>query len=147
MRIECLHGYYKFSETRPGQLSEFASLYDLDLDRNGDHFTFADLVDAPTHALAGGLYLGAPCLFTIEGPPWEVMRKNKLVYDFTKGQVVPILTILNVCDFVQAGFTYVSNGMILAGSVTEDGSRVTDYAAFFDQGKFKYSEVEAGSIL
>ncbi len=147
MIIECLHGYYKFSETSPGQLSDFANLYGFELERNGDHFTFSDLVDAPNYALLGGLFLGSPCLFTIEGPPWEVMRKNKLVYDFTKGLVVPALTIVNVCDYKQAGFKFVSNGMILAGSVTEDGSRVTDYAAFFDKGKFSYSEIETGSLV
>ncbi len=146
MIIECLHGYYKFSETKPGQLSEFANLYGLELERNGDHFTFSDLVDAPNYSLTGGLFLGAPCIFTVEGPPWEVMRKNKLVYDFQKGLVVPILAVTTVCDFVQAGFTFVSNGMILGGSITEDGSRVTDYAAFFDQSKFKYSEVETDSL-
>jgi hypothetical protein len=146
MKIECLHGYYKFSEVGPGELSEFASMYGFELERNGDHFTFSDLVDAPNYSLLGGLFLKSPCLFTIEGPPWEVMRKNKLVYDFQKGLVVPILTILTVCDFQQAGFKFISNGMILGGSITEDGSRVTDYAAFFDKGKFKYSEVETGTL-
>lgn len=146
MRIDCLHGYYKFSETDPGQLSKFASLFGLELERSGDHFTFADLVDAPTHSLTGGTFLGAPTLFAMEGPPWEVMRKNKLVYDFAKGLVVPSLAILTVCEFVQAGFTFVSNGMILAGSVTEDGSRVTDYSAFYDRGLFRYSEMETAIL-
>jgi hypothetical protein len=146
MKIECLHGYYKFSETQSGELSHFASLFGLELERSGDHFTFSDLVDAPTHSLTGGTFLGAPTLFAMEGPPWEVMRKNKLVYDFQKGLVVPILAILTVCDFVQAGFNFVSNGMILGGSVTEDGSRVTDYAAFYSQSKFRYSEVETDGL-
>jgi hypothetical protein len=69
MKIECLHGYYKFSEVGPGELSEFASMYGFELERNGDHFTFSDLVDAPNYSLLGGLFLKSPCLFTIEGPP------------------------------------------------------------------------------
>jgi hypothetical protein len=146
MRIDCLHGYYKFQETQAGELSQFANLFGLELERSGDHFTFSDLVDAPTYSLPGGTFLGCPTLFTMEGPPWEVMRKNKLVYDFQKGLVVPSLAILTVCSLDQAGFSFVTNGMILGGSVTEDGSRVTDYAAFYNQSKFRYSEVETDSL-
>jgi hypothetical protein len=148
MRVDCLHGYYKFSETQAGQLAQFANLFGLDLERSGDHFTFSDLVDAPSYSLAGGTFLGCPTLFTMEGPPWEVMRKNKLVYDFQKGLVVPILAIITIAAVNQSGFSFVSNGMILGGSVTEDGSRVTDYAAFYlqDRANFKYSEVEFDSL-
>lgn len=144
MKIACIHGYFKFLEERPGEISQFSNLFGLELARSGDHFTFADLVDAPRYSIAGQTYLGAPATETFEGEPWEVMRENGLVYDFSQGLVVPIAAIVRSAPISQAGFYRVSNGMIVPGSVTEDGGRVTDYAAFYipEIPGFKYSEVE-----
>lgn len=144
MRLECLHGYFKFEELEAGQISRFMSLFGLELERSGDHFTFADLVDAPTFSIAGGLYLGAPATETFEGPAWEVMRANRLVYDFNRGLVVPIDLVINFAEASVAGNYLVSTGMIAAGALTKDGSRVTDYAAFYSEAmaSFKYSGIE-----
>ncbi len=144
MRIECLHGYFKFTETRPGQMSHFVSRYGLELSRSGDHFTFTDLVDAPRLSIAGSLYLGAPATKTYSGETWEILKENGLVYNFNRGLVVPIITVTQTIKLASTGNYLVSNGMILPGSLKDAGSRVTDYAAFFsaDRGDFKYSEVE-----
>lgn len=145
MRVECLHGYFRFSEEAVGQVSRFCSLFGLEVARSSrmDHLTFADLVDAPDYSVPGGTFLGAATSELFEGPPWEVMRANGLVYDFQRGLVVPIAEIEQVVSIAQAGFAFLASGMILPGSVTDDGSRVTDYAAFFDPSRqgFKYSEV------
>lgn len=143
MKVDCLHGYFKFSELEPGDLSKFMSLYGLELERNGDHFTFADLVDAPFYSIEGSTYLGAPTSVTFAGQPWEVMRENGLVYDFSSGTVKLIETVLRPIEVRNAGYYFLSPGMIVPGSVREDGSRVTDYAAFFlgERLGFKYSEV------
>ena len=145
MRVDCIHGYFKFYETYPGQISKFMSLFGLEIERNGDHYTFADLVDAPKHSIAGGTFLGAPTLETFEGEPWEVMRENNLVYDFSRGLVVPIALILQAAPVETAGNYFVSTGMIQPGSVMDDGSRVTDYAAFYieHRANFKYSGIES----
>ena len=50
------------------------------------------------------------------------------------------------CSLTRAGIGinyFLSPGLIKPGSVTDDGSRVTDYAAWFlfDSMKFKYSEI------
>lgn len=144
MRVECLHGYFRFSEESAGQISKFISLFGLEIERAGDHFTFSDLVDAPTHSIVGGTFLGVPTISTFEGEPWEVMRENRLIYDFQKGLVVPIDSVLQVVSIAQAGNYFVTSGMILPGSITDDGSRVTDYSAFYvqERGNFKYSEIE-----
>lgn len=149
MRIECIHGYFKFTEQSPGDLSRFVSMYELELGRAGDHFTFEDLIDAPRHSIAGGTFLGCPTLQTFEGEPWDVMRENDLVYNFQTGLVVPILTIIQTVSITPAGFYFVAPGMILPGSITDDGSRVTDYSAFFnsDRSTFKYSEIGYGEGL
>lgn len=143
MKIQCIHGYFKFSESKAGQLSRFMSMFGLELERSGDHYTFSDLVDAPDYSIAGSTFLGAPTSVTFAGDPWEVMRENGLVYDFTKGLVVPISTIVRSVTLLNAGNYIISTGMILPGSVTEDGSRVTDYSAQFIQelAHFRYSEV------
>ncbi len=144
MKLECLHGYFKFSETKSGQISKFMSLFGLEIERSGDHFTFSDLVDAPRYSIAGGTFLGVPTTETFEGEPWDVMRANGLVYDFTLGTIRPVLSITETVAIDSAGNYFVTTGMIQPGSVTEDGSRVTDYAAFFveDRSNFKYSEID-----
>jgi hypothetical protein len=144
MKILCLHGYFKFFPESAGQLARFQDLFEAELARNGDHFTFADLVDAPSHSIAGGTFLDADTSETFEGDPWEVMRANRLVYDFRSGEVVSLDDIDSSVSLDPAGPYFVAPGMILPGSVNEDGSRVTDYAAFFSSSNasFRYSEVE-----
>lgn len=146
MRIDCSHGYFRFTELAAGQMSDFMSLTGLEIARSGDHFTFEGLVDAPEYSLPGGTFLGAPCTVAFAGKPWEVMRANRLVFDFTTGLVVPIASILKVVEIAAAGNFLVTTGMIVPGSVTDDGSRVTDYSAFYSTGRqgFKYSEINYG---
>ncbi len=146
MRIDCLHGYYRFEETGPGQLSQFSSRFGIELARaaSGDHFTFADLVEAPDYSLGAGTFLGIPTLEFLEGTPWDIMRANGLVYNFTTGLVQPIATIAVPVQVEQSGHYFISSGMLLAGSVREDGSRVMDYSAFYNADRFKYSEITYG---
>lgn len=144
MQIKCLHGYFIFREDNAGELSRFCSLFQgLELVPVDDYFTFADLEDAPSHSIEGGEYLGVTAIKTFEGKPWDVFRENKLVYNFSSGEIVPIDTILKRIELFQAPNYFLSSGLILPGSVTDDGSRVTDYAAWylFDTNKFKYSSV------
>lgn len=143
MKLNCIHGYFKFEEVSAGQLSKFMSLFALDIERSGDHFTFSDLVHAPDYSIAGGTFLGCPTTKNFEGKPWDVMRENGLVYSLQLGLVVPIVSILLPVSIAPAGNYFVTTGMIQPGSVTDDGSRVTDYSAFFVQERmnFKYSEI------
>lgn len=144
MRIKCLHGYFIFTETKVGQVSNFMARYDLDLVPKDDYFTFSALEDAPSYSLIGLPYLGVPAIANYEGRPWEVMRANGFVYSFALGLVVPIESVSQLVGVRAAGNRFVSPGLILPGSVTDDGSRVTDYAAWFsrDTLRFNYSEVE-----
>jgi hypothetical protein len=143
MKVRCLHGYFIFEETEPAQLSEFASLFGLDFALKDGYYTFSDLLDAPEYSIVGGLFLGAPTTKTFEGRPWEVMRENELVYDFNLGKVKPIATETNVIQIDTAANYFLSNGMILAGSITQNGDKVRDYDGFYQRrtGKFKYSQV------
>lgn len=143
MQVKCLHGYFKFEETAQGQLSDFIDLYGLSIVSSGDHFTFEALKDAPRYSIAGGEYLGATATKTYEGEPWEVMRANGLVYDFINDRVVQLTSITQRVNIYTASRYYLSNGLLLPGSIKDDGLRVTDYSAFFilTRVQFRYTEV------
>lgn len=143
MRINCLHGYFIFQEVRLGQISDFISRYELDLVSKNSYYTFADLEDAPLYSLKGKDLLGNVAKFNFEGEPWQVFEKNGLVYDFDKGLVVPITSVVQTTTIEQAGNRFISPGLILPGSTTVGGKRVRDYSAWYsrDTLQFKYSEV------
>lgn len=146
MKLNCDHGYFKFYEMVSGEISDFVSLYGLDLVREGDFYTFEFLSGAPKYSIAGLPYLGILAIKTFEGAPSEIMRENNLVYDFNKGLVVPILSVIQRVKITPTGQYFMSDGLILPGSVTDDGKRVTDYAAWYlpNSQRYKYSEVTYG---
>ncbi len=132
-----------FEESFVGEASDFISLFGLTLKGEKNYFTFTKLLDAPTYSLAGSTYLGAPAISTFEGNPWDVMRENKLVYNFNTGLVVSRLTITEILSLDISDNYFITPGLILPGSLTADGSRVKDYSAWFlrDSFRWKYSEV------
>ncbi len=143
MEVKCLHGYFKFTEHEPGEVSRLMSLFNLDLSIQDDYYTFSTLVDSPKYSILGNEYLGALATKTFEGEPWKVMKQNNLIYDFLNDVVVPTLTITQIVKIDLVDFYYLSDGLILPGSITDDGTRVTDYSAWFsfEEQTFKYSEV------
>ncbi len=146
MTIKCLHGYFMFDETKIGQISDYLSFYGLPLVKKDTYYTFETLKDAPRYSIKGGFYLGAICTKTFEGEPWEVMRENGLVYNFILDKVVPIASVTQRPNINQAANYFFSDGLLLPGSVRNDGKRVKDYTAgySFASIKYKYSEVVYG---
>lgn len=144
MQVKCQHGFFKFFEQRVGEIAKFSSLTEFELVPENDYFTFDFISDAPKYALIGGEYLGAQVTKTFEGEPWEIFEENKLVFDFSQDLVLPILSVVKSVELFASDNYYISNGLILPGSVTDDGQRVTDYSAYFyfDSMKFKYTEVQ-----
>lgn len=143
MKIKCLHGFYLIEETRPGQVADFMNIFACELLPFRNFFTFSALASAPNYALVGGTYLEAPVIQTFEGEPWEIMKANDLVYDFQADAVRPLAGTTQRISLFKGPGSFVSSGLILPGSVTEDGKRVTDYSAHlsFDSLKFKYTGV------
>lgn len=143
MKINCRHGYFLFEEQRPGEVSEFISLFGLELVAKDWYFTFADLEEAPKFSLTGLPYLSTVAIATFEGQPWEVFEANAMVYNYDLGLVLPILSTTNLVKLSNAGHFFVSSGLIMPGSLTDGGSRVKDYAAWFSLDTLKciYSEV------
>ena len=146
MRIDCDHGFFKFTELKPGQISRFQSFFKSKIVRQNDFYTFENLINAPTYSIIGNQYLGAVATKTFEGIPSEIFRENSLVFDFTKNLVVPINSVTTRVKIDLVGFYNIAQGLILPGSVTDDESRVTDYSAWysFETGRFRYSEVKIG---
>lgn len=144
MRIKCIHGYFIFEEEEAGEISRFTSTLGLDLVAKDNYYTFPLLADAGEYSLDGLLYLGdAIANVTHEGKPWEVMEENEFIYDFTRGIIRNLLAVTEWADIEDAGNYFISSGLILPGSITDGGGRVTDYTAWFlwDLMKFQYTEV------
>jgi hypothetical protein len=119
-------------------------MFGLELEREGEHFVFSDLVGAPDYSIAGAEYLLAtPATTTFAGKPWEVFEANGFVYNYDTGLLVPIESVTASVSLSPAGNYYLAQGLILPGSLTDRGDRVKDYAAWFstDTMKFRYSEV------
>ncbi len=144
MRIECLGGFFKFYEDEIGDISRFCDLYNLELDRDGDYFTFPELIDAPEYSILGAPYLGLVGLATYGGKPWDVMYQNEMVYSLKLGLVVPIASIVLPVLVYNCGSYFLTEGLIQPGSFSLDAKRVIGYSAQFSfrDNKFRYSLIE-----
>lgn len=143
MRVKCLHGYFIFEETALGQVSDFISYSGLPIEPKDNYYTFQKLLNFPQYSIKGKDLLGFTALKTFEGKPWEILEANELVYDFTLDQIRLISSVTQNVLIRKSGNRFVSNGLILPGSLTAEGERVRDYAAWFsrDRLSFLYSEV------
>lgn len=146
MKVRCSHGYFFFEEESAGELARFTSRYGFEIVSVDNYWTFEELAEAPRFSLKNLAYLGSPAIETFEGNPWDVMRKNKLVFDFTDFTVKPISTVVLPLKLDAAQYYSFSDGLILPGSVAKDGTRVTDFTAQFnaDALKVRYTEVIYG---
>lgn len=143
MKVRCLHGFFIFEEIKAGEVSDFIGYSGLKVSPSGPFFTFDLLKDAPRYSIAGAPYLGVPAVETFEGEPWEVFEANGFIYDFTLGLLKPIESITTIAPLKNVGRRFISNGLILPGSLTDEGNRVKDYAAHYSQDTLRwlYSEV------
>lgn len=144
MKVKCLHGYFIFSETRPGQISDFSSLTGLVVEAIPEGFTFAPLIDLPDYSLPGKTLLNLPASAVFEGRPWDVLEANGLTYDLMMGVLAPIATVTNQVRIDPAGEYFITSGLIQPGSIDQNGKRIKNYSGFYsrDTGRWLYSEVE-----
>jgi len=142
VKIRCIHGYFIFEEESSGEVSDFMSLFGVELVAKDNYFTFAKLAEAEDYSIIGGTFLGVPATKTFEGKPWELMRENKLTYKFNSDLVVPIETITDITDIMKTGSYFFARGLIIPGSLL-NGVRVKSYSGFylFGEQKFKYTEI------
>lgn len=143
MKARCLHGYFIFEETKPGQVSDWASYSGLSLVPRGPYFTFEALAEAPRYSIQGAPLLNLTATKTFEGEPWEVLEANGFVFDFSTNLLKPLLSVTQLVQIKTAGHKFISRGLILPGSLTDGGERVKDYAAHYSKETLRwlYSEV------
>ena len=143
MKLRCLHGYFIFEETKVGQVADYVAYSGLQIVPRGTYFTFDFISQALEFSLKSQPYLNLSALVNFEGEPWEVFAANGFVYDFNKAVLVPIESVTQVVSIKQSLNKFVSNGLILPGSLTDGGKRVKDYAAHFSNESLRwvYSEV------
>lgn len=143
MNLQCLHGFFIFTETASGQVSRFSSYTGLRVEPFSRGFTFPLLVNAPKYSLQGHLYLGFPAIKSFGGEPWDVMRENNIAYDFTLGLMRPIAATIAKTSIKIAGDRFIAPGLLMPGTIIPSGQRIAGYQAHWDQSglKWTYSEV------
>jgi hypothetical protein len=146
MRIDCRHGYFLFYPQKPDELSRLQSIFEIELVPVSDYYTFKDLEHAKDYSIEGADYLGNEALVTYHGNVWEVFKQNGLVYDFQRKIVVPISSISIRGNVSLSLFGFLSSGLLMPGTVREDGQRVKEYSAWyqFETQTFKYQWVQYG---
>jgi hypothetical protein len=122
------------------------SLTGLSLVKKDTYFTFEFCQDAKNYSLAGLPYLGVPAIETFEGNIWDVFEANGFVYDFTLDVVRPILSIAQKTRISLVGNRYIANGLILPGSITDDGSRVKGYSAWYSRERLSWVYTEVNYV-
>lgn len=144
MKLECKHGYFMFSESKSGQISDWMSSTGATLVSVDNYYTFEALELAKKYSIATSPYLGVPAIETFEGEIWEVFEENGFVYNLSTGLVVPISTVVQKISLKVAGNKFISNGLILPGSITDDGSRVKGYSAWYSRDRltWNYSRID-----
>lgn len=145
MRIQCLHGFFIFSEDYQGDISDFITLTGLPLVPYGSEkeYTFERLAKVENYSLLGKEILEFPAIKTFSGKPWEVFEANKVVYDFSQDLIVPIDSIASTTEVLVAGNLLYSNGLLLPGQIVAGKGRVKNYDCHyrFGLGRWLYTEV------
>jgi hypothetical protein len=131
-------------ERGAGELSKFMKLYGSRIVPKEDYFTFETIQNCPNLSIEGADYLGNVATETFEGEPWEVMQANGLVYDFERDEMLPKAGVSNRVSYILTGRYYVSQGLIVPGSLTQTGDRILSFTAWYDFTTFKYSEIQVG---
>ena len=144
MRILCRHGHFSFYPRDAEDISRFCDLFDEELVRVDDFYTFSYLEDVPNYSLLGKTFLGLPATATFEGQPWDVMKENGYVYSLALKLVVPKVSIVNVIRLeLVDNFWTLDNPIIQPASLNPVGQRIMSYDAqyFRETSQLRVSEV------
>lgn len=130
MRILCRHGHFAFYPKDAREVSQFAALFDVDLVRVGDFYTFAFLEDVPDFSIQGKTLKGLPATKTFAGHPWEVMRENNFVYSLAlNALVLKSLVVTPIFLQLTDDFWISDVPIIQPGSRIATGQQILSYDA------------------
>lgn len=145
MKVRCRHGYFFFEEPFAGAISKFCSTFGFTLVPVDWYYTFEKLALAPDYSFKNLKYIDSTAIATetFAGNPWDVMRKNRLIYDFSDDTVKKLDQVSVVLNVNDAATYFYSDGLILPGSMNPLGQRVTDFSGYFpsDGTRFRYTEI------
>lgn len=132
-----------FEEQRSGEIARFSTMTNASMVAKQNYYTFEFLKDAPDYSIPGVPYLGVNPISFYEAAPWDVMRQNGIVYDYVNNVARLISSVTNYVKIGQGTNYFLVDGLIMPGSIKDDGTRVTDYSAWFlfDTMQFRYSEI------
>lgn len=135
MRILCRHGHLAFYPRDAEDISRFSNLFDVELVKERDFYTFQRLQGAADYSLALKPYLTLPATRTFEGDPWDLMRENNWVYHIATDLIVIKTAVTEVIQLPAIGFCFLAESPIIQpGSITE-GGRILSYSGEWNQGK------------
>ena len=132
MRINCDHGYYSFFPEKREDLALFLELFSIELVFNRDHYTYSLLKDLPKYVISPTPYGGFLTTKCFEGTPQEIMKEFDLVYDISKGILVPTQSITYSGRIKTIQRNWISEtAMIQAGTIIGTG-RIVNFDGIFD---------------
>src|SRR5690349_5369503 len=132
MRITCLHGYFIFREDQIGEIAKFNSMYEQDLVKKDDYFTFQLLASAPIYSVAASPWLSAAIpTATFCGQPWEVMAANGFIYNVSLKLIQAKELITTQAQFFRKYSNFMSRGLIQPGSFNTNWQQITGYSGGF----------------
>lgn len=133
MRVVCRHGHFAFYPRNEIEVSRFNAIFNQPLFRDEDFYTFALLKAAPTYSLKGKAYLGATALVSYASSPWEILRQNGFVYDFTEMTLRPKAQIVSVINLaVTEDYWAADAPLIQAGGFDSSGQKIVSYDGEID---------------
>jgi len=145
MKIDCLNGFFIITESKVGQVSDFMKWSGLTIVKYGEFYTFEGLENVPEYTISGTPFLNLVATKTYQGKPWELFEENNVVFNFLTGLLTPIALIVQPVKLSVSGNKYISNGLIIPGSLLPNGKKIKSYSGYFsrDTLNFNYSEVES----
>ena len=138
MRIVCNHGYFFFYEDASGEVSKFNTIYGQDLVLCGNYYTFTALKNLPNYVLKGKPYGGVLATKTYKGEPYEIMRKNNLVYNPLTKMITNKLLSGELIEPKKAYNFYVLNGLITPGCYETDLRKILGFTCRVDMKELIY---------
>ena len=132
MRILCKNGYYKFFPTDIGGLKFFSELYGFNLKPENDYYTFEALQELNNYIFAGWPIGSSIAFKNYAGDKSELMKANSITYNYTTGQIVPILSIIGEMRIDQGA--YMATPELPQAHKFLLNNRVTGFSGFYDWG-------------
>lgn len=139
MRVLCRHGHFAFFPKRANDIAKFCNYYGVELERDGDFYTFPALVGAPRFSLKGKSFLNMTALANYEGRgPLEVFRENGFVFDIEAEEIVLASSIdIQTNPKWTGNFILAEAPLLQPGSRNAAGQRILSYDAEFFQEFFQ----------